>query len=1188
MSSHRRPTGGLIDRTRAVRFEFDGQSYAGHPGDTLASALLASGQWLMARSFKYHRPRSVLTAGSAEPNALVTTGIGSHTETNVRATMLEIYDGLVANPQNCWPSLQRDIGALNGLFGPVLAAGFYYKTFMWPASFWEKIYEPLIRRAAGLGKASALPDPDTYEKRWAHCDLLVVGAGPSGISAALTAARAGASVMLIDEQHHFGGELAGQSAIWSDNEAPATDASGASEWLDPRLAELRSLPNARVLLRTTVFGCYDSGVYAALERVGKHRVNPQTERKPPAESLWRIVAKRCVMATGAQERPLVFNGNDRPGILLAGALQTYAERYAVVPGQSVAILTNNDAGYRSAAGLVAAGIPLKAVIDQRSGGSTLPLAQQLGSQTRVITNAQVVSTRGRHRLCQVTIRTPGGTEQLALDTLGVSGGYSPVIHLACQRGAKPQWNETQQWFGAPDDRDGLFACGAAAGFSRLSDCIEHGEQVALHCLTSLGKRPEKSVAPPGHARNSSESKAHPSWHIGGSGTKAFVDFQNDVVATDLVLAVREGYGHVEMAKRYTTTGMATDQGKTGNINAIGLLADARGVSCGDIGTTTFRPFYTPVSFGALAGSHIGEDYQPRRRSALHEWAESLDASFVDSGHWDRAAWFPRAGETQWRESVDREVNTVRAAVGLTDVSTLGKIELFGPDCAEFLNRIYCNKFAKLPIGKARYGLMLREDGFILDDGTTSRLAEHHYLMTTTTGAAAQVLTHLEWCHQVLWPELDLRFAAVSDQWAQMAIAGPKSREVLQLIVKDDLSDDEIPFLAARSITLVSGVAARLFRISFSGELGYELAVPANLGVSTAQMLMKLGQPAGITAYGTEAMSVLRIEKGFVTHAEIDGRVTPGDLGMARLAATDKHYIGEKLLRRNGLQSPARGQLVGLQPLDQKSALRAGAHLMGEKAQDPQRSPSTSEGHITSACYSPTMGSPIALALLSNGTDRIGQTILVRDELRNTAVTARVCPPNFLESRASQATQQKSLPAASTTESASEESASEPIKAHHVLSNAIVNQFNEVSTGIELSFDHDRRIILQLNAQLTALPTAPPRESETLRRQIAPDRCLLLDQDLVDGVCIDQTDARCVFVLRGPFVREVLSRGTSINLSADAMPTYQSQATLLGRISAVLTRLDDHGFEVIVNRSYAQALVRQLGIWAKACEATKCQ
>jgi len=1139
----------------------------------------------MARSFKYHRPRSVLTAGSAEPNALVTSGIGPHTEANVRATMLEIYDGLVANPQNCWPSLQQDIGALNGLLGPVLAAGFYYKTFMWPASFWEKFYEPLIRRAAGLGKASALPDPDTYDKRWAHCDLLVVGAGPSGISAALTAARAGASVMLVDEQHHFGGELAGQSTIWSDNETSQTDGSDASDWLDPRLEELRSLPNAQVLLRTTVFGCYDSGVYGALERVGKHLAKGQTAHRPPAETLWRIVAKHCVMATGAQERPLVFNGNDRPGILLAGALQTYVERYAVVPGQSVAILTNNDAGYRSAASLLAAGVAVRAVIDQRSHQrsdvSALGLAQQLGTQTRVITNAQIVATRGRHRLNQVTVQTPGGTEQITLDTLGVSGGHSPVIHLACQRGAKPQWDESKQWFAAPDDRDGLFACGAAAGVSQLSDCIEHGEQVALQCLTSLGKHSGTSAAPSQHARKLSESKAHPSWHVGGNGTKAFVDFQNDVVATDLVLAVREGYGHVEMAKRYTTTGMATDQGKTGNINAIGLLAEARGVSCGDIGTTTFRPFYTPVSFGALAGSYVGENLQPRRRSALHEWAESLGASFVDSGHWDRAAWFPRAGETNWRESVDREVNAVRAGVGLTDVSTLGKIELFGPDCAEFLNRVYCNKFAKLPIGKARYGLMLREDGFILDDGTTSRLAEHHFLMTTTTGAAAQVLTHLEWCHQVLWPELDIHFAAVSDQWAQMAIAGPKSREVLQLIVNDDLSDDEVPFLAARQVTLVDGVAARLFRISFSGELGYELAVPANLGASTAQLLMKLGQPAGITAYGTEAMSVLRIEKGFVTHAEIDGRVTPGDLGMARLAATDKHYIGEKLLRRNGLQSPDRGQLVGLQPLDSKSDLRAGAHLIGEKALHPERSPSASEGHITSACYSPTMASPIALALLAIGTERIGQRVQVRDELRNTVVAARVCPPNFLESRNTLAAQHESLSPAHAPVSAKES-----INPHYVINDAIVNEFNNVSTGIELTFSHDHRIILQLNAQVTALLAAPGTDTQC--RQIAPDKCLWLGQNLASGIWIDQSDARCLLVLRGPFVRDVLSRGTSINLSTQAMPTQQAHATLLGRISAVLTRLDDDGFEVIVNRSYAQALVRQLGIWAQAYEATKAQ
>ena len=1160
MSSHRRASGGLIDRKKAIRFEFDGDVFAGHPGDTLASALLASGHWLMARSFKYHRPRSVLTAGSAEPNALVTTGSGARTEPNVRATMLEIHDGLVATPQNCWPSLRRDVGAVNGLFGPLLAAGFYYKTFMWPASFWERCYEPLIRQAAGLGKASSLPDPQVYDKCWAHCDLLVVGAGPSGITTALTAARTGASVILVDEQHCFGGELAGRSNLNAD-EQHATDSDSANQWLDNCLAELSSLPNARLMLRTTVFGHYDSGVFGALERVGQ----------PVAERLWRIVAGQCVMATGAQERPLVFDGNDRPGILLASALQTYVDRYAVVPGQSVAIITNNEAGYRSAASLLAAGVPVKAVIDQRPDRSNSPLAHQLSAQTRVLNNATIVATQGRHRLRKVTIKSSAGIERLALDTLGMAGGFSPVIHLACQRGARPRWDEQRLWFAAPEDRDGLFACGAAAGHETLQACIEHGEQVARQCLSQSG-----SVAsqPAG-----TSTQAHPSWQVGGSGTKAFVDFQNDVVATDLSLAVREGYGHVEMAKRYTTTGMATDQGKTGNVNAVGLLAQARGLSCAAVGTTTFRPFYTPVSFGALAGAFRGEDFEPRRRSPLYEWAMSLGASFVQSGLWDRAAWFPREGETHWRESVDREVRAVRHAVGLTDVSTLGKIELFGADSTEFLNRIYCNKFAKLPVGKARYGLMLREDGFILDDGTTSRLDEQHYLITTTTGAAGEVLTHLEWCHQVLWPELDLCFAAVSDQWAQMAVAGPKSRDVLQAIITESISDEAMPFLAAREVTLKDGSIARLFRISFSGELGFELAVPANKGAAVARWLMAVGETVGITAYGTEAMAVMRIEKGFVTHAEIDGRVTPADLGMGRLAASDKTYIGQALLQRDGLNAPDRGQLVGLRPVDQQSALQAGAHLYGQPEANAHSAQRVSEGHVTSACFSPTVGSPIALALLSGGRERIGQTIEVRDGLRGNTATAQICQADFLADCDNWPGQPAESLTLTVDETEQLRKTVATLQEQGPIASTEVEQFNAISADLKLSIEATPELLLNLGAcpDLT--------QADSRRRHLAPDKTLWInharDNPSNDGYWIDQSDARCRWVLHGPAASEVLARGTSINLLSTRLLPGHTQSTLLGRINVVLTRLDEQSFEVIVNRSFAQALLRQLSLWVRA-------
>lgn len=1193
MSSQRLASGGLIDRTRAISFSFDGQKYAGHPGDTLASALLANNQWLLGRSFKYHRPRGVLSAGAAEPNALVTSGLGARSEPNVRATMLELHEGLTARSQNNWPSLRHDVGAVNGLFGPVMRAGFYYKTFMWPAAFWEKVYEPLIRRAAGLGSATTLPDPDHYEKTWAHCDLLVVGAGPAGLAAALSAARAGARVILVDEQHQAGGSAAGQPdepAAASQTDAGQTHGAQASigqHWIDNTLAELKSLSNVQILLRTTVFGWYDSGVFGALESVQKHLALPQAQQ--PIERLWRIIAKSAVMATGTQERPLVFNGNDRPGILLASALRTYVNRYAVRAGQSVAVITNNDSGYACATDLLAAGVNVTTLIDRRANASAM--AEKL--PFRVISSAQVIATTGRHRLKTVTVESPSGREQLDIDTLGMSGGYSPVIHLSCQRGAKPIWDNPRQLFAAPLDRDGLYACGGAAGLETMADCIAHGIHMASECLSKLGFKTVSASAEP----NPLETKPAPdtpspppSWQVAGDPDKAFVDFQNDVTAADLDQAVREGYGHVEMAKRYTTTGMATDQGKTGNINAIGLLAQARQVSPAEIGTTTFRPFYTPVSFGALAGVSRGEHFQPRRRSPLHVWAQELGARFVEVGHWDRSAYFPRAGESHWRESVDREVLAVRHAVGICDVSTLGKIELFGADCAEFLNRVYCNKFLKLPIGKARYGLMLREDGFIFDDGTTSRLTENHYVMTTTTGAAGAVMTHLEWCLQVLWPELDVRFASVSDQWAQMAVAGPKSRQVLQKIIATDISEAACPFLAARSVTLVNGLTARLFRISFSGELAYELAVPADHGSQVAQWLMAQGQAEGITAYGSEALSVLRIEKGFVTHAEIDGRVTPDDLGMGQLAGTDKPYVGQALLRRPALMAQDRAQLVGLKPVDGLATLRAGAHLLN---QGSNPSMANDQGHVSSACHSPTLGYPIALALLRNGRARHGETILVWDALRNSEVPAVVTAPVMLTNPATDPEAAAEVVPALPNPSNQTDPVDElPSFARQ----SVVRAWFEQQVALAPAIDS-----AQATTPVTITEAAPDRIQLLLRlfnantsqlfnpapaaRMFAPGQMLwiggqALDLSTDEPACVDQSHSRCRLRVTGSAATQLLAKGTGIDLHASQFAVGDSTATLLGHISVVLTRLQTNDFEIIVSRSYALHLAEMLSIWGE--------
>jgi len=871
MTSYRLETGGLIDRERPLTFQFDSKSYTGFQGDTLASALLAQNVVLMGRSFKYHRPRGVVTASSAEPNALVMIGEGGCTQPNQRATTQELYSGLKARSQNRYPSLKFDIGAVNGLLSPFLKAGFYYKTFMWPARFWEKLYEPFIRKAAGLGRASYEPDPDKYEKIWAFCDLLVIGAGAAGLGAALTAARCGTQVILIDENAQAGGSLLTESRAIGDKSAPG--------FARAILAELEQMPNVRIFTRTTVFGWYDDNVFGALERYQTHRA--QQEHNQPVERFWRIKARHAILASGAMERPLVFGNNDRPGIMLAGAARSYLNQYGVAVGQKNAIFTSNNSGYTLAQDMERAGMEVAAIIDTRPQVS----ASYSGSAT--LFKAGVIRrVRGGQRVRAIDIISSdtGRSQTIAVDALAMSGGFSPVIHLACHRNGKPQWSDSAQAFLAPQDLKGLNVIGAAAGLHEISRCFDDGAVQAAEIVAAMDfkARPEQC---PKVENEQCETGIKPFWHVKNAVGKAFVDYQNDVHVEDLHLAVQEGYDHIELAKRYTTNGMATDQGKLSNINAIGIICDAKGVSPAEMGTTTFRPFYTPVSFGAFSGGATGKHFQPIRRSPLHDWMARQGAVYVEAGLWYRAAWFPRAGETHWRECVDREVMNVRNHVGFTDVSTLGKIEIFGGDAAEFLNRVYCNPFLQLPVGRARYGIMLREDGFVYDDGTTSRLGEHHFFMTTTTAMAAEVMTHLEFCAQVLWPELDVRLASATDQWAQIAVAGPKARHVLAKIVDEDLSNEACPFMAARQVTLLGGkIAARLYRISFSGEMAYEIGVPAGYGEILADALLREGAEFGIMPYGAEALGVMRIEKGFITHAEINGTATADDLGLGKIKA----------------------------------------------------------------------------------------------------------------------------------------------------------------------------------------------------------------------------------------------------------------------------------------------------------------
>jgi sarcosine oxidase subunit alpha len=957
---------GLIDRSKPVGFTFDGRTYHGYQGDTLASALLANDVRLIGRSFKYHRPRGVLTSGPEEPNALVEVMDNGSQTPNTRATVQEIYPGLVAQSQNRFPTLNFDLLAVNDLAAPFFGAGFYYKTFMWPRAFWEGLYEPLIRRAAGLGTLKRAHEPAEYEKAFAFCDVLVVGSGPAGLIAALTAARAGADVILAEQDSLMGGRLLVSGEKIGDQPAAA--------WIAATLAELAALPNVRLMPRTTVIGAYDQGTYGALERVGLHLPDA---KHLPRECFWRIVARQTVLAAGALERPIAFSNNDRPGIMLASAAETYLNRFGVVPGQRVALYANNDGARAVARQLMAAGVTVAAILDSRDHASAL-------EDCPVWTGAQITDTAGRLGLKSLSgIHSCGGF-QLEVDTLLMSGGWNPAVNLACHQNNRPAWREDIAAFvPVPGMIPGLTAAGGANGAFSTHAALAEGQGAALTALAALDLKATPAALP---EAEDAPYALTPLWSVPGKG-RAWLDFANDVTVKDVKLSAQEGYTSVEHMKRYTTQGMAPDQGKNSNISALAVLADATGRSIPETGTTIYRAPFTPVSIGALGAGAQGAGFAPQRFMTSDQASRDRMAPMVEAGLWYRPSYFPKPGETTWRQSCDREVTMVRTSVGVADVSTLGKIDIQGRDAARFLDLVYTNTFSTLPVGRVRYGLMLREDGIVMDDGTTARLGETHFLMTTTTAAAGQVMRHLDFVHQAYCANWDVRFISVTESWAQFAVAGPLAKLVLNALLDARLSD--FPFMSCGPVT-VEGIPGRLFRISFSGEEGYEIAIPTAYGEALFRDLLSKAETLGGGPYGMEALNVMRIEKGFITHAEIHGRVTAFDIGMEKMVSPKKDCIGKAASQRPGLNGPEREHLVGLRPA---SAIGAGGHLFipgaaVERAND--------QGYVTSVCWSPTLNCHLALGFLKDGRARHGQMIRLVDHMRKTDVLCEVCDPVFLD------------------------------------------------------------------------------------------------------------------------------------------------------------------------------------------------
>ncbi|MGE0500750.1 MAG: sarcosine oxidase subunit alpha [Rhizobiaceae bacterium] len=969
-ASFRIPGAGRLTPAKAVRFSFDGASYSGIEGDTVASALLANGVHLMGRSFKYHRPRGALSAGSEEPNALVTVMRDAARKTpNIRATVQEIYDGLTVESQNRWPSLAFDAGAVNDVASPMFSAGFYYKTFMWPKAAWKHVYEPNIRAAAGLGRSPDQPDPDHYASRYAHCDVLVIGGGAAGIAAAVAAAESGVRVILADERATFGGALQFESGA-------TVDGQDGFAWAQASIAKLAAMDNVRLLPRTTAFGYYAQNLVGLVERVSDHLANPGS--KLVRERLWKVRAKRVILSTGAIERHMVFADNDRPGIILASAARTYLNHYGVAVGRNVGVYAANDSAYAAAIDLRKAGVGIAAIVDVRDNptGPAVDEARALGIE--VNHGRMVVKTAGRLRVSSMTISPKaGGSERtISVDALLVSAGWTPSVHLFSQSRGKVAFDEATRRFLPGAYAQDCVSVGACGGTDGLQASIDEGFASGESAAKSAGGKAVKGVK-----ITASSAETFAGGIIGaapgadaGSTAKAFVDFQNDVTAKDIRLAVREGFRSIEHVKRFTTNGMATDQGKTSNMHGLAIAAEALGKDVPEVGLTTFRAPFTPVTFGSIVGHGKGRLFDPTRKTPIHPWAEAQGAVFEDVGQWKRAWYFPRRGEDM-HAAVNRECVTVRNAAGLFDASTLGKIEVVGPDAARFMELLYTNPWEKLEPGRCRYGIMLREDGFIYDDGVVGRLAPDRFHVTTTTGGAARVMNHMEDYLQTEFPHLKVWLTSISEQWAVIAVQGPKSRDIIAPLVEGiDMSDEALPHMSVRE-GRICGVPTRLFRMSFTGDRGFEVNVPADYGQAVWEMLWAEGQKHGACAYGTEAMHVLRAEKGYIiVGQDTDGTVTTNDAGLDWAVGRKKaDFVGIRGMARPDLVAGGRRQLVGLKTRDPKVVLEEGAQIVA----DPKQAvPMAMIGHVTSSYWSENCGRSIALALVAGGRDRMGETLYV--------------------------------------------------------------------------------------------------------------------------------------------------------------------------------------------------------------------